>query len=60
MIRDVIDHPNIIRIGDALAVTTLALTAAQVQPYIGIVTGVLASLFYITKLLDWWRNERRD
>lgn len=60
MIRDVIDHPNIIRIGDALAVTTLALTAAQVQPYIGILTGVLASLFYITKLLDWWRNERRD
>lgn len=60
MIRDVIDHPHIIRIGDALAVTTLALTAAQVQPYIGIVTGVLASLFYITKLLDWWRNERRD
>lgn len=59
MIRDVFDHPNIIRIGDALAVMTLALTAAQVQPYIGIVTGVLASLFYITKLLDWWRNERR-
>lgn len=60
MIKTVFDHPHIIRIGDALAVTTLALTAAQVQPYIGIVTGVLASLFYITKLLDWWRNERRD
>jgi len=54
------DHPHLIRIGDALAVTTLALTAAQIQPYIGIMTGILASIFYITKILDWWRNERRD
>ena len=59
--KSTMDHPHIIRIGDALAVTTLALTAAQIQPYIGIITGILASIFYITKIMDWWRDrERRD
>lgn len=62
MIKDVIDHPHITRTADALTLTALAFTAANVQTYVAIVASILAACVYATKLYDWWidRNERRD
>lgn len=54
-----VDHPATIRIGDILAVSTLALTAASVQTYVAVIVGVLAAAVYLTKLIDWF-DDRRD